>query len=212
MAKLIYIADPMCSWCYGFGPELNTLLSGLPDTQLELIVGGLRAYNKEVMDEKLKATLLEHWKKVEQVSGLPFAKDGLSHEGFIYDTEPACRAVVAAGMLAPDTALDVFHAIQHGFYAENLDTTKGELLADIAAAVFEKADIQIDAAEFLRTWASEEARNATEADFTQTKLWGVSGFPTLVLEKSGELYLVTSGYTKTETLVERLQELIDQPA
>ena len=115
-------------------------------------------------------------------------------------------------MLAPDTALDVFHAIQHGFYAENLDTTKGEVLADIAAAVFKKADIQIDATEFLRTWASEEARNATEADFTQTKLWGVSGFPTLVLEKSGELYLVTSGYTKTETLVERLQELIDQPA
>ena len=113
MAKLIYIADPMCSRCYGFGPELNTLLSGLPDTQLELIVGGLRAYNKEVMDEKLKATLLEHWKKVEQVSGLPFAPNGLSHAGFIYDTEPACRAVVAAGMLAPDTALDVFHAIQH---------------------------------------------------------------------------------------------------
>ena len=25
--KLIYIADPMCSWCYGFGPELAKLLA-----------------------------------------------------------------------------------------------------------------------------------------------------------------------------------------
>ncbi|WP_076592302.1 DsbA family protein [Herminiimonas arsenitoxidans] len=212
MSKLIYIADPMCSWCYGFGPELVTLINGLPDTPLEIIVGGLRAYNTEVMDEELKATLLSHWKKVEEVSGLPFSKDGLSHAGFVYDTEPACRAVVAAGILAPDTALNVFHAIQHAFYAEALDTTKGEVLAKIGADVISKAGIKIDAAAFLATWSSEEAIAATHADFSQTKRWGVSGFPTLVLEKNGELHLVTSGYTKTETLVDRLQALIDQPA
>jgi len=212
MTKLIYIADPMCSWCYGFGPELVTLLNGIPDTPVELVLGGLRAYNSETMDEKLRAMLLTHWEKVAEVSGLPFSMDALSHTGFIYDTEPACRAVVAARMLAPHAALNVFHAIQHGFYAEGLDTTKGEVLAKIGVAALSKSGVKVHVNDFLARWSSEEAISATNADFLQTQRWKVSGFPTLVLESGGELNLVSSGFARTETLVERLQALIDQTA
>lgn len=210
MAKLIYIADPMCSWCYGFGPELTTLRNGVPELRFEVVLGGLRAYNKELMDEALKTTLLSHWEKVEEASGLPFSKDALSHPGFIYDTEPACRAVVTARMLAPEIALDVFHAIQHGFYAQALDTTQGEVLAKISVDVLNKAGINISAQDFLATWSSEDAVTTTHNDFLQTQRWGVTGFPTLVFERSGELYLVTSGFARTEVLVERLQSLVDQ--
>jgi putative protein-disulfide isomerase len=210
MTKLIYIADPMCSWCYGFGPELTTLIDGLPETPLEIIVGGLRAYNTEVMTEDARTTLLSHWDNVEQASGLPFSKDALSHDDFIYDTEPACRAVVAARMLAPQAAFDVFRAIQHGFYAEGLNTTKGDVLADISTKVLNKAGVAIDSAAFLATWLSEDAIAATHADFVQTQRWGVKGFPTLVLERAGELHLVTSGFMKTQALVDQLQALIDQ--
>lgn len=212
MTKLIYVADPMCSWCYGFGPELTTLLNGIPDTQVEIVLGGLRAYNTELMDEELKATLLSHWEKVEQASGLPFSKAGLSHTGFIYDTEPACRAVVVARMLAPERALAVFHAIQHGFYAEGLDTTKGDVLAKISVDALNKNGGNIAQTDFLAVWSSEEAITATNNDFLQIQRWGVTGFPTLVLEHGGELHLVTSGFVRTEDLIERLQALVDQPA
>lgn len=210
MTKLIYIADPMCSWCYGFGPELKTLLDGVPELRFEIVLGGLRAYNKQLMDEALKSTLLSHWDKVEEASGLPFSQAALSHKDFIYDTEPACRAVVTARMLAPETALDVFHAIQHGFYAEGLDTTQGDVLAKISAAVLNKAGIDLSAQDFLTTWSSEAAITTTNDDFLQTQRWGVTGFPTLVFERAGELYLVTSGFARTEVLVERLQTLVDQ--
>lgn len=210
MTKLIYIADPMCSWCYGFGPELATLINGIPETPLEIIVGGLRAYNTEPMNEDLKTTLLSHWNKVEQASGLPFSKDALSHDGFIYDTEPACRAVVTTRLLAPQATFDVFRAIQHGFYAEGLDTTKGDVLAEICVNTLNKAGVATDRAAFLAAWAAEKTIAATHADFVQTQRWGVTGFPTLVLERAGELHLVTSGFTRTETLVEQLQALLDQ--
>jgi putative protein-disulfide isomerase len=210
MTKLIYIADPMCSWCYGFGPELATLRNGVPELRLEVVLGGLRAYNKELMDEALKTTLLSHWEKVENISGLPFSKDAFSHKDFIYDTEPACRAVVTARMLAPEIAFDVFQAIQHGFYAEGLDTTKGDVLVKISVDVLNKAGINISAQDFLATWSSEDAITTTNNDFLQTQRWGVTGFPTLVFERVGELYLVTSGFAKTEVLVERLQALVDQ--
>jgi putative protein-disulfide isomerase len=202
----------MCSWCYGFGPELTTLLSGLPDMQLELIVGGLRAHNTEVMDEQSRTTVLSHWEKVEETSGLPFSDKALSQDGFIYDTEPACRAIVATGLIAPQAALDVFHATQHGFYAEGLNTTKGNVLAAIAVKLLRDIGFDIDEEGFLDTWNSEEAKAATQADFSQTQRWGVQGFPTLVLEHGGELHLITSGFVRTEVLIDRLQAVIDRAA
>lgn len=210
MSKLIYIADPMCSWCYGFGPELTTLINGIPDTPLEIVLGGLRAYNPDLMDEKLKTSLLAHWEKVGEASGLPFSRDALSHPNFIYDTEPACRAVIAARLLAPHAAFDVFRAIQHGFYAEGLDTTKADVLAKISVEALNKAGINIEFQEFLDAWSSEEVIAVTNQDFQQTQRWGVTGFPTLVFENAGELHLVTSGFVRTEALVERLQALVDQ--
>lgn len=210
MTKLIYIADPMCSWCYGFGPELTTLINGLPEVPMEIVVGGLRAYNTEVMDAKSKETILSHWRKVQEASGLPFVDDALLRDGFIYDTEPACRAVVAARILAPQAVLDVFLAIQHGFYAEGLDTTKGDVLTKLSTQALNKAGVAIDAETFLDMWKSEEAVTATHTDFVQTQRWHITGFPTLVLERAGELHLVSAGFTRTEMLIEQLQSLVDR--
>ena len=212
MATLIYIADPMCSWCYGFGPELSRLIEGLPGIPLEIMVGGLRTNNEEVMDAASKATLRSHWRQVQETSGLPFSDDGLAPDGFIYNTEQACRAVVAARMLAPHATFAVFQAIQHAFYADGLNVTQGEVLAKVAADALTKAGFPIDVAKFQAMWASEAVIAATETDFVQTKRWGVNGFPTLVLERGEKLDLVTSGYVKTEALVEKLQALIEQQA
>lgn len=42
MRNLVCYGDPMCSWCYGFGPELAALLEARPDVPLRIVVGGLR--------------------------------------------------------------------------------------------------------------------------------------------------------------------------
>lgn len=212
MPTLIYIADPMCSWCYGFGPELTQLLEGLPELKLEIMVGGLRPNNTQPMDEVLKTTLISHWQRVHEASGLPFSDSALSHQNFIYNTEPSCRAVVAARTLAPEAALQVFHAIQHAFYAEGLDVTQAGILAEVASSALTSAGFPIDAERFQEKWEDETVIAATHADFVQAQRWGIFGFPTLILERGNQLDLVTSGYVKTEALVERMQAIVDAAA
>ena len=221
MYHLIYIADPMCSWCYGFGPQLNALLDALPDAQLDIVVGGLRAYNTEVMDEAKKATILGHWKHVEAASGLPFSTSGMARPDFVYDTEPACRALVAARILSPDlpsrSMLDVFHAIQHAFYAQGLDVTDLQVLAEIGAAALtdaigpdslvEQAIAPLDSADFLDTLRAASTISETRQDFAQTQRWGIQGFPALVLEHDATLHLICSGYTKAPILLERIEAI-----
>ncbi|MBC7502491.1 MAG: DsbA family protein [Herminiimonas sp.] len=209
MATLIYIADPLCSWCYGFGPELAGLLTGLPGLPIQFVVGGLRAYNKESMDQTQIDTIRSHWKAVEASTSLPFRNDGLLRTDFIYDTEPACRAVKAAEILAPATVFDVFHSIQHAFYADSRDMTQGSELAAVASAAMSAAGTPTDAAAFLQVWEDAATVRATGKDFLQTQRWGIDGFPTLVLERDGQLDLVTSGYMRTEALVEKMQALVD---
>lgn len=212
MATLIYIADPMCSWCYGFGPEITALHQGLPEVPVELVVGGLRAHQKTPITAEQRDTIAAHWEKVHATTGLPFSDALLSQEDFVYDTEPACRAVVAARLLAPHTSLAVLHAIQQAFYAEGRDVTQGDVLAQVCAAAMSAAGHAIEASEFEHIWASDAALAATAADFALTKKWEVVGFPTVVLERDRALDLVASGFTRMPELVDRLQALVDQQA
>lgn len=215
---LIYIADPMCSWCYGFGPQLDALLDALPGAQLDIVTGGLRAYHTEVLDEAKKTTILTHWKHVAKASGLPFSPAGMARPGFVYDTEPACRALVAARILGDDlparAMLAVLHAIQHAFYAQGRDVTDLQVLADVGASALSAARAQavpplppIDSATFLETLRAASTLSETKQDFTQTQRWGIQGFPALVLERDGTLHLISSGYTKTPVLLERIEAI-----
>ena len=214
MPSLIYVADPMCSWCYAFGPELAALLEGLPGMPVQVVTGGLRPYTREAASDELKAQLRTHWKQVRERSGLPCEPKAVERDGFVYDTEPACRAVVTARLRAPDTALYVLHEIQRAFYAEGRDVTDPATLVEIAAAAMTEAGTPTDAADFTATWASEQAIRATNDEFMLANRWEVSGFPTLILERDGQLDLVSSGYVPMPQLIELLQTLVDagQPA
>lgn len=199
--QLRYYADPLCSWCYGFGPELSRLLERLPGTSLALTMGGLRPYNREAMSTAFRTMLREHWNHVALATGLPFSQAILDDPDFVYDTEPACRAVVTGRALFPAQALELMKAIQRAFYRDGRDATDPEVLADVAAAC------GYDRATFLAHFDSEPMQRATRADFAATQSLGVSGFPTLALAKGEELYLVTSGYATHDVLEYRLAEI-----
>lgn len=65
--ELIYIGDPMCSWCYGFSPELEKVKQAYPTIKFTMIMGGLRAGGNESLED-LSGYLKGHWKEVEKAS------------------------------------------------------------------------------------------------------------------------------------------------
>lgn len=210
--KFLYIADPMCSWCYGFSLELSKLLETLPGAQLDIVLGGLRAYNTEVMDDDTRQMILSHWQKVADVSGLPFDMTGMNKPGFIYNTEPACRAVVTAKLLADDgeagDLLKVFRAIQHAFYAEAKDVTNETVLAEICVeALNQDGAGAYDFESYLETLQSPSTHDETRQHFEQIQRWGIRGFPVLCVVKENGLHMIASGYTKLENLQQAMEEL-----
>ncbi|MEX3790353.1 DsbA family protein [Paraburkholderia sp. BR14374] len=207
--KLIYVGDPMCSWCYGFGKELSALVARVPDLKLEIVVGGIRAGATDVLDAAGKRFRLQHWQRVEALSGLPFNREAfMAREGFVYDTEPVCRAVVAARRFVSGNALlSVFRALQNGFYVQGLDTTDARVLSDIAATALAAVGVQVSADSFYLAWAGVEAKEETQRDFARARALGVASFPTLLLEEQGRMYAVNSGYASVNTLEERFNQI-----
>ncbi|RQP25174.1 DsbA family protein [Piscinibacter terrae] len=204
--NLIYVADPMCSWCYGFGKTLSALLADPRETaplQLALIMGGLRPYTTEPMAPGRADEILGHWKHVHEATGLPFASETAMHQdGFVYDTEPASRATIAVRTHWPQHVWRYFKAVQQAFYAEGKDVTRPEVLADVAEAV------GLPRSNFANAFAAEATREATRADFAQSQAWGIRGFPALIAEANGELHLVAHGYMPEDELRQRLLQLV----
>ncbi|PLP99175.1 DsbA family protein [Cupriavidus pauculus] len=205
--ELIFIGDPMCSWCYGFGKEMTALQQRFPDIPVRIVVGGIRAGATDVLDEAGKRFRLQHWTRVETASGLPFNREAFrARQGFVYDTEPICRAVVTARRLAPQADLvAVFRALQHAFYVDGLDTTNGRVLAAVATDALALQQHDIDTAAFLADWGSQPAIDETAEDFRTARLWGVSSFPTLALRIDKKLYQVAGGYASADTVAEQIE-------
>jgi putative protein-disulfide isomerase len=198
---LLYIADPLCSWCYGFGPELEKLMARHPGTRLDLVMGGLRPYNTKTMTPEFKEMLRGHWRHVATASGLPFSESIFARDDFAYDTEPPCRAVVTARNIDAAKAFGYMKAVQLAFYRDGRDVTRAEVLADVA----EESGHEREA--FLMRFESAAMREETKSDFATTQSLGVSGFPTVGLEKGSQLSLVTSGYATHDVLEYRIAEI-----
>lgn len=188
--RLLYFADPMCSWCWGFAPvaaEIGRVCAdrGVP---VRLCVGGLRAFETRPMDERAKASIRHHWQEVAAATGQPFDYAFFTRERFVYDTEPACRAAVAMRNLLPDAALDYFAAVQHAFYAENLDVTTEDALAEVAWG------FDVTPSDFAVLFRAEEVIEATRADFRLVQGLGIAGFPTVLLQEGERLSVLTAGW------------------
>lgn len=206
--RLLYFADTMCSWCYGFAPEMQLVLSALGD-RIELILfsGGLRPFTKEPVEDKMRAHLAGVYERIGEISGQLFTNPRSLMPGFIYDTEPASRAVVTMRALAPDDAYSFMLNIQRAYYAGGEDITKTDVLAAYAA------EAGVEREHFLEAFESDAMRQATLADFQVAQKFGIDGFPTLVLHRKSasgddDLVLVGKGYSKASILIERLDSAL----
>jgi putative protein-disulfide isomerase len=199
--RFVYFADPMCSWCYGFSPVISALAERFEGRMgVQVVAGGLRAGNTVAMRAEDKAYIREAWTRVGAASGQPFDFSFFDRETFVYDTEPACRAVVTARRLLPRLALPFMSRISQAFYAENRDMTSAEEIASVA----EEAGFDRD--EFADAFLAADTRNETFRDFLAAQELGIHGFPTLIAGNEEKGYaLVTNGYRSLEDVLDPLE-------
>ena len=202
--ELIYFADPMCSWCWGFSPIINKITSKIRKrVGVRYIMGGLRPYTKKIMTSELREYIIGHWHNVYKKSGQNIDFGFKIGEGFVYDTEPPSRAVVTVREINKDLEFKVLSEIQKSFYVDIQDITKCSVLADIVA------NFGIEKALFLELFNSDELKALTKKDFNSSQAFGVRSFPTLISRVGKKLEVVCEGYQSFQNLESKLKSFIN---
>ena len=194
-ARFVYVADPMCSWCYGFGPQLAALAE-THDLEVEVVMGGLRpGPSAQPLDERLRRYLENTWGRIAEITGRPFDLSFLEREGWVYDTELPARAVVVAREMRPSTAWPFFERLQRAFYAEAVDITDPAVYPTLVAEFPE-----LPGDEFAERLASEESRKLAWRDFSRARKMGVEGFPALFLGDDARTVPLAFGYRTADAI------------
>jgi putative protein-disulfide isomerase len=183
----------MCSWCWGFAPVLEQL-DEYYDIPLRTVVGGLRPGPSAEPIEHIRESLAHHWHQVAERSGQPFDHAALERDGWIYDTELPCTAVVVMRRMSEPKTLGFFVRLQRAFYAENIDVTDPESYPQLLKG------FDVDTSEFLELLTSDEMKRAAWQDFAEARNLSATGFPTLLLRRSAGYVVVTRGYVSWEAL------------
>lgn len=200
MPELYYFVDPMCSWCYGFSPEMKKLANQLPDNlNLHYIMGGLAPDSAEPMPAEMKEYIKHHWQTVAARTGATFNFDFWTKGEPRRSTYPSCRAVIAAGIQGESNIPVMLEAIQKAYYQQARNPSDDKTLVEIAG------EIGLDTGQFKNDLNSPKVEELLQSGFGFRYRLGVRGFPTVVLEKGDKYYALSIGYTEAEVVLERLE-------
>lgn len=199
---LIYVGDPMCSWCYGIANELDAVRNHFEEEiDFELVMGGLRPYNTETMSD-LKSFLTHHWEDVHKASGQEFNYAILDDTDITYDTEPPSRANVIIRQMHPDLAFEFFHHIQKAFYQENKNMHHADSYFEILDS------LKIDKEVFTTMFNSSEMKEKVKLDFQRASELGVRSFPTILLKTSDKTIIIAKGFASKTDMITKINNAI----
>ena len=200
--EIIYVGDPMCSWCWGISPVLNELKAKYEGIyKFKVVVGGLRPGGGDAWTPEFKTFLKHHWEEVNERSGQPFSYSLFDKASFNYDTEPSCRAILCYRALSPLHELIFFEAIQHKFYVENEDPNEVQFYKSICEAH------NLNYTEFEKLFLSQEMKQATHKEFLLNRSWGVNAYPTILFKSNERMDVLSRGYTNLNNLVEKINKI-----
>jgi putative protein-disulfide isomerase len=204
--ELIYGFDPLCGWCFAFGPSFRAILAAHPDLPVQLRYGGL------VLGERVgpiaghRDYLVRGLEQVRQTAGVAAGSaflNGLLAEGtYISDSEPPCRALYAMEQIATPAQVAAFAGdLPDRHYIDGKPLDDLDVLASLAAK--HGADPEA----FAQLWPSEQARAGVQRAFAAARAFGISSYPTLIYRDGDELHMVARGFAPPEAAVARVSQL-----
>lgn len=199
--KLYYIHDPMCSWCFGFRPAWQKLLSLLPDDiEVIYLLGGLAGDTTEVMPEKMQAFIRYNWQKIAtQIPGTVFNFDFFTQCTPRRATYPACRAVIAAEAQQTGAGVRMTEAIQNAYYTQAKNPSDDEVLKNLAQ------QLGLNVLEFSTALNAEITQDALIKQIQQGRNeLGISSFPSLVIRYEKQLIRIPVDYIHADSMLRHI--------
>lgn len=209
MAKLYYLLDPLCGWCYGASGAVFTLIETY-GIDVELMPTGLFSTGKaRKMDDNFAAYAWENDQKIAHMTGQSFTEAYRHHvlgdRQQFFDSTAATIALTAVMLTNPKREFAALKAIQHARYVDGNDVTSLPILTSILKNLeLEDAAMMLEAND----------KNLIESNHTRiTKAqalmheFGANGVPTFIAYAEEKHWQIPTNslYTNIESVVSQLK-------
>ncbi len=202
-ARLYYVHDPMCSWCWGFRPTWLKLKAALPEqVVLITLLGGLAPDSNQPMHPVLRRQIEQTWQRImQQIPGTQFNFDFWRINVPRRSTYPACRAAITARQMA-DLEAEMTLAIQQAYYLEARNPSDLDVLADCAGSIGIARD------EFIEQVTSQQAQQNLVDELHRVRALGIDSFPSLLLEQGSARWNLPIRYTSEQAMLDDIDQLL----
>jgi putative protein-disulfide isomerase len=199
--QVIFVTDPMCSWCWGMAREIDrtmALLAG--EFDFDVLLGGINIDSTQPVGEFGRVRLAAVWRQVTEVTGTGFGA-GLPAGDFVYNSTRACAALEAVRELSGRPPFAFLLRLQQRFFLGAEDVTDAALLRAEAQA----AGLDVERFDELREAPATLRRVRT--GFALAKSYGTAALPSVVLDAGNTRRLIAGGYADAPTLIEALRAI-----
>ncbi|MFT7556582.1 MAG: putative protein-disulfide isomerase [Planctomycetota bacterium] len=199
-STLIYVHDPMCSWCWGFEPVRAQLFDAISSSMnIRTLVGGLAADSDEPMPAGMQASLKKTWEHIQQViPGTQFNFSFWTDCAPRRSTYPSNRAVIAAREQGEKFDPLMISAIQQAYYLHAKNPADNDTLVGLAS------DIGLDTEQFSTSLTSAETDQKLIEEIQTARSIGADSFPSLIVETGTNLRPIMLNYTDVGVMVEQI--------
>lgn len=192
---LIFMTDPICSWCWGTLPAIFELQQQYAERlDFKLKCAGLQVGSRESLSQAHVNNLLRLWHEVAEVTGAEFSFALPDDPNFIYHSELACRAIQVARNHLNEEPWQLFRDLQHAFYVESRNLSSLEVLTQLVIPT------GIDEQTFTEAMKDETVVEATRTEFDWCEEIGISALPTVFLDLGQGPRLVAGGFATADSL------------
>jgi len=203
-AALIYVSDPMCSWCWAFSPVYKAVKARYPQLDHHLLLGGLAPDSDELMPEAQQRYIQGIWRNIEQSTGTAFNYDFWAQCQPRRSTYPACRAVMVAREQSKELAEQMLKAIQQAYYQQAQNPSDLTTLQSCARQIGMSDPYFTE--QMQQLWKQKVLEE--EVNFVQRL--GVQGFPTLILKQEQQWLALPIDYKMPEQIYRAVDSILDK--
>ena len=191
--KVIFVTDPMCSWCWGMADSIKEIHEKYKDKiELDLMLGGTNTDSTDFVGDYGKRFLLHLWLEIHETTGKEFGFK--LPQLYVHNSLLPCLAIELLKVEDLDKAFDLLYELQSLFFVKGLNITDMSLLLE-ALSNYGVTKEQ-GALELLQLKLEERVR----FQFENSRSFGTSVLPNILFDDGKRYRLLLGGYADFEVI------------
>ena len=203
---IFYVYDVLCGWCYGFSNVISEFYTHHKDEyNFRVLSGGMVTGDRIGPISEVATFIKEAYTTVEERTGAkfgdPFLKKLFDGSSEIFTSVPGAMALALFRTQQPENELAFATRMQRAIYYNGMPPADWNTYGHCAA------EFGLNGNEFAEKMQNQKLLELTQQEFKVVSNWGIKGFPSVLLQKGQQAFLMSRGYSSLQEMEQILEKV-----